>query len=343
MDMNLKSKTYAELLELAALYGQKPFAAKYLFSFIHQKDIDNIADITPLPKAFRQQLMDDGYSIGGLELLERHDDPDGTVKFVFGLTDGGRIEAVRLQDGDRNTLCLSTQAGCRMGCKFCATGQLRFERNLTAAEIVDQVYTSEQYCGRIDNVVYMGMGEPLDNFEATMRSVAIHNHKEGRNIGIRHITLSTCGLPEGIKKLAMSPLQPRLAVSLHGPDDATRARLMRIGSKYPLQDVIAALKTYQHVTGKRITIEYCMIDSINDGPEDAKALIQLLKPLKVNVNLIELNPFDGCRFKAAGTKQIRSFADILSDAGIETVIRFKRGRRINAACGQLGATWLTQQ
>ena len=343
MDKNLKSKTYAELLELAASYRQKPFAAKYLFSFIHQKDIDNIADITPLSKAFREQLINDGYSIGGLEPVEKHDDPDGTVKFVFGLCDGGRIESVRLKDDDRNTLCISTQAGCRMGCKFCATGQLRFERNLTAAEIVDQVYTSEQYCGRIDNVVYMGMGEPLDNFDATMRSVEILNRKDGRNIGIRHITLSTCGLPEAIKKLAMSPLQPRLAVSLHGPDDATRARLMRIGSQYPLKDVIAALKTYQHVTGRRITIEYCMIDSVNDSPEDAKALVKLLKPLKVNINLIELNPFDGCGFKPADSKQIRTFADILSDAGIETVIRFKRGRRIKAACGQLGATWLPQK
>jgi 23S rRNA (adenine2503-C2)-methyltransferase len=228
-----------------------------------------------------------------------------------------------------------------MGCKFCATGQLKFERNLTAAEIVDQVYKSELSCGRIDNVVYMGMGEPLDNFEATMRSVDILNHKDGRNIGIRHITVSTCGLPEAIRKLAASPVQPRLAMSLHAPDDTTRGKLMRIGSLYPLDEVISALKNYQHVTGKRVTIEYCMIDSVNDRLEQATGLITLLKGLKVNVNLIELNPFPGCRFGPSSAKQIRAFADILSNAGIETIIRFKRGRSIKAACGQLGATWLT--
>lgn len=340
MDKNLKSKTYPELLELVVGYGQKPFAAQYLFSFIHQKDVGQISDITPLSKAFRQKLTDDGFVIAGLEPLEQHDDPDGTVKFVFDVGDGVRIETVRLKDGDRNTLCISTQAGCRMGCKFCATGQLKFQRNLTAAEIVDQMYRAEKAVGRIDNVVYMGMGEPLDNFDEVMRSVEILNHKDGWNIGIRHITISTCGLPEEIKKLALATVQPRLAVSLHAPDDAIRAKLMRIGTKYPISDVMAALKTYQSATGNRITIEYCMIDKINDKTELAKALVKLLKPLKVNVNLIELNLFRGCQFNASTPKQIQAFAKVLSDAGIETVIRFKRGRNIKAACGQLGATWL---
>lgn len=343
MDKNLKSKTYTDLLELVAAYEQKPFAAQYLFSFIQQKNAGHINDITPLSKTFRQQLIDDGFVIASMELLEKHDDTDGTVKFVLGLCNGTRIESVRLKDDDRNTLCISTQAGCRMGCKFCATGQLQFERNLTAAEIVDQVYMAEQSCGKINNVVYMGMGEPLDNFDAVMRSVKILNHEHGRNIGIRHITISTCGLPEEIKKLALSTVQPRLAVSLHAPDDTIRAKIMRIGSKYLLSEIMASLKIYQNTTGKRITIEYCMIDSINDKIEHAKALVKLLRPLKVNVNLIELNSFPGCRFEPADSRQIQAFANVLSDAGIETVIRFKRGRSIKAACGQLGATWLTQK
>lgn len=343
MDKNLKSKTYTELIEIAAAGGQKPFAAKYLFTFIHQKDAERIADITPLSKPFRQKLTDDGFVIAGIELLEQHDDPDGTVKFVFALPDGARIETVRLKDGERNTLCISTQAGCRMGCKFCATGQLQFQRNLTAAEIVDQVYQAEKAVGRIDNVVYMGMGEPLDNFDEVMRSVEILNHKDGRNIGIRHITISTCGLPQEIKKLALVAVQPRLALSLHAADDVTRAKIMRIGSKYPLSEVLTALKTYQSATGKRITIEYCMIDKINDKIEHAKALIKLLRPLKANVNLIELNPFPGCRFDPSAPRQIQMFAKVLSDAGIETVIRFKRGRSIKAACGQLGATWIKER
>ena len=343
MDKNLKSNTYSDLLELAANCGQKPFVAQYLFTFIHQKDSQSIADITPLSKAFRQRLLDDGFTIAGLELLEKHDDPDGTVKFVFGLCDGGRIETVRLKDGDRNTLCISTQAGCRMGCKFCATGQLQFQRNLTAAEIVDQLYQAEQYCGKINNVVYMGMGEPLDNFEEVMRSIDILNHKHGRNIGIRHITLSTCGLPDEIRKLAMLTLQPRLAVSLHAPDDVIRRKIMRVGKTHPIDRIMDALKTYLSVTGKRITIEYCMISTVNDKVEHAKALARLLRPLKVNVNLIELNPFEGCPFSPSSSKQIQAFAKVLTDAGIETVIRFKRGRSIKAACGQLGATWLTQK
>ncbi|MHC5161577.1 MAG: 23S rRNA (adenine(2503)-C(2))-methyltransferase RlmN, partial [Planctomycetota bacterium] len=165
MDKDLKNKTHSTLLDLAAGYGQKPFAAGYLFSFIHQKDAGSIDDITPLSKSFRSQLTDDGYFISQIKQPEQHDDPDGTVKFVFELDDSARIESVRLKDGDRNTLCVSTQAGCRMGCKFCATGQLEFQRDLTAAEIADQVYRAESVCGRIDNLVYMGMGEPLDNFE----------------------------------------------------------------------------------------------------------------------------------------------------------------------------------
>jgi 23S rRNA (adenine2503-C2)-methyltransferase len=285
-------------------------------------------------------LTDEGYFISQINLAEQHDDPDGTIKFVFELNDGARIESVRLKDGDRNTLCISTQAGCRMGCKFCATGQLEFQRDLTAAEIVDQVYQTERLGSRIDNLVYMGMGEPLDNFDNVVRSIETLNDKNGRNIGIRHITVSTCGLPEEILKLAAQEIRPRLAVSLHAPNDTIRSKLMRVGRKHPLEDIISALKRYQELTAKRITIEYCMIDSINDQVEHAKALVRLLKPLRVNVNLIELNPFPGSRYSASSPNQIQQFAKILSNSGIETIIRFKRGRSIKAACGQLGATWL---
>ena len=343
MITDLKNKTYNELLQLAVDFGQKPFTTKYLFSFIHQKDALAIDDITPLSKTFRQQLMDAGHVISQITTTEQHDDPDGTVKFVFELEDDARIESVLLKDGDRNTLCISTQAGCRMGCKFCATGQLRFQRNLTAAEIVDQVYKTEKICGRIDNVVYMGMGEPLDNFENVIRSVDILNHEDGRNIGIRHITISTCGLPNEIRELAMSPLQPRLAVSLHAPNDTIRTKIMQVAVTHSVEHVMQALRHYQSITNKRITIEYCMINGINDTIEDALSLVKLLGPLKVNVNLIELNPYPGCPYKSSGTKQIQQFAQILTKAGIETIIRFKRGRSIKAACGQLGATWLKRK
>ena len=340
MDKDLKNNSYNDLLEIAAAHQQKPFCAKYLFTFIHQKDAAALDDITPLSKPFRNQLTEEGYFISQINLSEQHDDPDGTIKFVFELNDGARIESVRLKDGDRNTLCISTQAGCRMGCKFCATGQLTFQRDLTAAEIVDQVYQAERICGRIDNLVYMGMGEPLDNFDNVMRSVETLNDKNGRNIGIRHITVSTCGLPEQIEQLAQSPIQPRLAVSLHAPNDEIRSKLMRVGKTYRLDDILASLKSYQNATGKRITVEYCMIDGVNDQIDHARRLVKLLRPLKVNVNLIELNPFPGCRYTASSANQIREFSQTLTNAGIETIIRYKRGRSIKAACGQLGATWL---
>lgn len=340
MDTDLKNKTYNDLIELIVSYKQKPFTAKYLFTFIHSKDAETVDDITPLSKIFRKQLIDDGFHISQITLSERHDDPDGTVKFVFELDAGVRIESVLLKDGQRNTLCISTQAGCRMGCKFCATGQLRFQRNLTTGEIVDQVYHAEKYCGRIDNVVYMGMGEPLDNYENVLRSVEILNDKNGRNIGVRHITLSTCGLPEEIRRFAMETIQPRLALSLHGPNDAIRSKIMRIGATHSIEDVLGAMKNYQSITNKRVTIEYCMIDGVNDKIEHAISLIKLLKPLKVNVNLIELNPFPGCKYKASSPEHIQRFAKKLTNAGIETIVRYKRGRNIKAACGQLGATWL---
>jgi 23S rRNA (adenine2503-C2)-methyltransferase len=342
MDKNLKNLTLSELADLAVSCGQKRFTADYIFRFIHQKDGQYIDDITTLSKAFRQHLIAGEYFISHLLVSEQHTDPDGTVKFVFKLSEETCVESVLLKDDGRQTLCISTQAGCRMGCRFCATGQLRFERNLTSAEIVDQVYRAEQVCGKIDNVVYMGMGEPLDNFDEVVRSVEILNHEFGRNIGIRHITISTCGLPEQIRRFAEIPLRPRLAISLHAPTDAVRRKIMPVAARYSLHEVFAALKTYQAATSRRITIEYCMMEGVNDSAEQAEDLSRLLKPLKVNVNLIELNPYPGCSYVPSSSNRIRQFANILNREGIETVIRFKRGRTIKAACGQLGATRLSR-
>ncbi len=340
MIKDLKSLTWNELEQVAAKYGQKSFVVQYLFTFIHQKNVSALEQITPLSKAFRAALAEAGYHISTLKLIERFEDPDGTMKFVFETSDGNRLEAVRLLDDQRNTLCISTQVGCRMGCLFCATGQLGYQRDLTCGEIADQVYQMQAKVGKVQNIVYMGMGEPLDNYDATMRSVELLNHPEGQNIGIRHITISTCGLPEGIARLADEPLQPRLAISLHGPDDLTRQSLLNISKKVPVQELMSVLRKYQDHTGRRITFEYCMIQNYNDSPQQARLLARLVKPLKCNVNLIEFNAFDGCDFVAASPAGIRQFAAILEREGIETVIRYKRGRSIRAACGQLGADWL---
>ena len=338
MDKDLKNLTPERLQRLVEMFGQKAFQAGYLFTFIHQKGAADLDQITPLPKDFRQALRSRGYVISTLTLRQQYADPDGTRKFVFDLPGGSRIETVCLRDGDRNTVCLSTQAGCRMGCVFCATGQLPFDRNLTAAEIVDQVYQVRSHCGAVHNVVYMGMGEPLDNLDAVMRSAALLNDENGANIGIRHITLSTCGLPAAIGTLAACDLRPRLAVSLHAPDDATRRKLMPVARKYPIDSIIAALRDYQRQTARRITVEYCLARAINDSDTHARLLVARLKGLKVNVNLIELNPFTGCPFEASPPKRIKAFAEVLKNAGLETAIRYRRGRRIQAACGQLGAT-----
>lgn len=340
MEKNLKNLLLEELKNLLESMGQKPYLAGYIFTFIHQKYIQNTDAITPLSKLFRQQLQQSGFSISQIQPVEQFNDPDGTSKFVFELSDGCRIESVRLLDGDRSTFCISTQAGCRMGCLFCATGQLKFHRDLSAAEIIDQVYRMAQVFGRPDNIVYMGMGEPLDNYEATVRSLRILHDPNGQNIGVRHITISTCGLPQQILDIAQIELKPRLAISLHAANEITRKRIMKISNKHTIGDILDAVRRYQRMADRRVTFEYCMLDGINDSPSQASALASLVRDIQCNINLIEFNPFPGSEFRPTPQTKIRKFAAILEQAGIETVIRFKRGQSIKAACGQLGADWL---
>jgi 23S rRNA (adenine2503-C2)-methyltransferase len=339
MENDLKNMTLAELQEAVTLMGQKPFTAGYIFSFIHQKGVASIDQITPLSKAFRQDLAAE-HIISSLTLIQRFDDPDGTIKYLFELPGGGRIESVVLLDDDRRTLCVSTQSGCSRRCQFCATGHLKFLRNLTAAEIVDQVIQATRDGGRISNVVYMGMGEPFDNYDAALRSARILNAPEGLGIGARHITLSTCGITMGIRRLADEDLSVRLAISLHATDDETRVGIMPGIKKEPVSELMRAVKYYQQKTRNRVTFEYIMIKDLNDSTAHARRLAKLLAPVKSNVNLIEYNPHPHSHFVPADRKAIRQFRDILTAAEIETVIRFRRGQAIKAACGQLGADWL---
>ena len=337
MDKDLKNKTLDELQKIVADFGQKQYLAKYIFGFIHQKGIIGIDDITALGKTFRSELADAGYYISQLKTLEKLTDPDGTVKYLFELSDGGKIEAVLLNDKGRKTACISSQVGCQLGCVFCATGYLKFERNLTAGEIVDQVIVIARDYGKINNVVFMGMGEPLENYDEAVKAVKILCDQAGLNIGIRRQTISTCGITPGIAKLADEEIYPRLAVSLHTADALLRKKLMPIANKYPLAELIKELRKYKEKTGRRVTLECCMIKGLNDSPAAAAELIKLLKGLQTHVNLIEYNPHPGCDFKASDTETLKEFRDILMKAGIETIIRFRRGRSIKAACGQLGA------
>lgn len=367
MNKDLKDKTLGELEQIVVGLGQKKYLAEYIFHFIHVENITDIAQITPLSKNLRGQLTEQNYYISQLSTLKKLTDKDGTIKYVFALNNPPRqirIETVLLIDsprevilnrqshcnsvesnisrgkGRRKTLCVSTQAGCAMGCTFCATAGIKLRRNLTAAEIVDQVNIVQRDAGRISNVVYMGMGEPLLNYNAVLKSVRILNHPAGKNIGIRHLTISTCGIVPGIKKLAKENIQPRLAVSLNAPNDALRTRLMPINAKYPIAELLKAVRLYQERTGQRVTFEYVLIKGLNDSVNHARMLAKLLSGLMRNVNLIEHNPHPGCEFVGSDSKRIKQFASILERAGIETTIRFRMGRGIKAACGQLGAELL---
>jgi len=340
MMQDLKNKTFEEIEQLVARLGQKKFLAAYIFSFVHRHAIADISDITPLSKACRTQLTEQGYYISLLKRIRVLNDADGTAKYLFELPDGNRIEAVLLSEARRKTVCISTQAGCQMNCTFCATAKLGFRGNLTAAEIVDQVYAIERDNHKISNVVYMGMGEPLQNYDAAIRSIRILNHPHGINIGTRHITLSTCGIPPAIEKLAAEDIHPRLAVSLNASTDTLRKKLMPVNHKYPLSSIIKAVRSYQLKTGRRVTFEYVLIKGLNDKADDALTLVKLVKNLKCNVNLIEYNRHKGCEFAASSKDVIKRFAHILEQAGLETTVRFRKGRKINAGCGQLGGAGL---
>jgi 23S rRNA (adenine2503-C2)-methyltransferase len=338
MPMDLKNKTITELNSIIAQLGGKSYLAKYIFTFIHQHNVNDINLMTTLPKELRAKLIEVGFYISKLKILEKLSDPDGTVKYLLETSDGHKIESVLLDENDRKTICLSTQIGCRLGCKFCATGYLKFERNLTAGEILDQAgaICTDSNC-KINNLVYMGMGEPLENYENTLLAVRIFADQSGKQIGIRRQTISTVGLPDGIRKLADEDIYPRLAVSLHAPSDDLRKQIVPVANKYPMRELLAAMKYYNEKTERRITIEYCMIDGVNDSPDLADKLIQILRPLHASVNLIEYNPHPGADFKPADRDRIKMFKDILMQAGYETIIRFRRGTKIKAACGQLGA------
>lgn len=231
MDKDLKNKTLHELEMLCGTLGQQKFHAHYLFGFIHEKGARNLEQITTISKQFRQLFSEQGYYIGSINPGKRLVDKDGTIKYCFDLHDGNRVESVLLSDVKRKTLCISTQVGCPMGCVFCATAKIGFKRNLTASEIVDQVYRAKEDGQHITNVVYMGMGEPFNNYDEVLKSVRILNNAEGINLGIRHITISTCGIVDGISRLAKEEITPRLAISLNAPTDSIRTKLMPINKK----------------------------------------------------------------------------------------------------------------
>jgi 23S rRNA (adenine2503-C2)-methyltransferase len=335
LEKDLKNKTILELEKITEGYLPK-FQATSIFQWIHGRLAQSVEAMTTLPKEARQTLAAEGWQVGNLSVVRKDVDSDGTIKYLFGLADGLKIESVVLDDEGRKTLCISSQVGCKMDCSFCATGAMKFKRNLTAAEIVDQVLQVVRDGQSVSNIVYMGMGEPLDNYTEVMKSVYMLNHPKGQNIGARHITISTCGIIPGILKLADENIQIRLAISLHAPTDAIREQIMPIAKKYPIADLIKAVKTYQKKTNRRLTFEYILLKDVNDSRMCARGLLKLINGIKSHINIIEYNAHSKASYESPSHKLMKEFAWILEDRGFEVSIRYKRGRSIKAACGQLG-------
>lgn len=325
--------------------GQKPFRATQLARWIHRYCCDDFDAMTNLAKEFRARLKDLAY-IKAPSIIREHKSADGTRKWLFDVGNGNAVEAVFIPEDDRGTLCISTQAGCAMGCLFCSTGKQGFNRNLTTGEIVGQLWTAERELRReagitdpndrvISNVVLMGMGEPLQNLDNVIPALRIFLDDNGYGLSRRRVTVSTSGLVRQMDKLGEA-VPVALAVSLHAPDDALRDKLMPVNKKHPLEELLAACRRYLKVAPRDfITFEYLLLGGINDAPEQARALVKLVKTVPCKFNLIPFNPFPDSDLKQPEREKVLAFAKILNDAGIVTTVRKTRGDDIAAACGQL--------
>ncbi len=328
-----------------ASIGQKSFRATQLARWIHRYCCDDFDAMTNLAKEFRARLKDLAY-IKAPSIIREHKSADGTRKWLFDVGNGNAVEAVFIPEDDRGTLCISTQAGCAMGCLFCSTGKQGFNRNLTTGEIVGQLWTAERELRReagitdpndrvISNVVLMGMGEPLQNLDNVIPALRIFLDDNGYGLSRRRVTVSTSGLVRQMDKLGEA-VPVALAVSLHAPDDALRDKLMPVNKKHPLEELLAACRRYLKVAPRDfITFEYLLLGGINDAPEQARALVKLVKTVPCKFNLIPFNPFPDSDLKQPEREKVLAFAKILNDAGIVTTVRKTRGDDIAAACGQL--------
>lgn len=331
----LHSFTEQQLTQLMKEMGQPSFRAKQIFRWLHQKQVRSFSEMTDQPKALIQQLEERFYPLH-LETLRRQQSKDGTVKYLFGLPDGNCIETVLMRYHYGNTVCVSTQVGCRMGCRFCASTQAGLVRCLTAGEIAAEVYAASQDIGeRISHIVLMGIGEPLDNFDNVMDFLSIISSPSGVNIGMRNISLSTCGVVPMIDKLAEKKLQLTLSISLHAPNDEMRSKMMPINNAYNVKELIAACRRYQQTTGRRISFEYSMVKGVNDSDQTAKELAALIRGMGAHVNLIPINPVDGSPYSATDAANVKRFQKQLEQLGVNATVRRRLGSDISAACGQL--------
>ncbi len=317
--------------------GLPSFRARQIFQWIHKRGVVEIAAMTNLPRELRTALAADA-ALSTPSIAARHQSVDGTEKFLLRLADGRQIESVFIPDTPAMTFCISTQVGCAMACAFCLTGKMGLVRDLTAGEIVGQVRVLAHATGLLGkpfNIVLMGMGEPLHNYDETMTALRILADTDGMALPPRRMTLSTVGLLPALERLAQEPVMPNLAVSLHAPTDALRGELVPINRKYGVAETIAACKQFPLKRRGRITFEYVLLAGINDSPEQARQLAKLLTGMKSKVNIIPLNAAPGIRFERPSDQAIDRFAKILADRGLTVSVRKSRGRDIRAACGQL--------
>ncbi len=332
---DIKSMTEEELIAFMTEIGEPKFRGGQIFKWL-SRGVRSFDEMTNLSKALREKLAQ-LCELRNAEMIRKQASRlDGTIKYLWRFPDGNCVESVFMEYKHGNTICISTQVGCRMGCKFCASTIAGLQRNLTPGEMLDQIIAAQLDTGkRVSNIVLMGTGEPLDNYDNVIAFLRLVGHKNGLNIGMRHISLSTCGICDKIKKLAEENLQITLSISLHAPDNETRGKIMPINNRFSVEELISACKYYFSKTSRRISFEYTMIDGVSDTEECARKLAKLLQGFPCHINLIPLNPVSERDLKPSSKKTIEKFTEILTKTGLTVTVRRSLGGDIDAACGQL--------
>ena len=332
---NIKNYTFEELKEELKALGEKPFRAEQIFHWLYVEKVKSFDEMTNLSIELREKLKQN-YTMCNFNVIRKLESADGTKKYLFDVLDENAIETVLMEYHHGKTICVSSQIGCKMGCKFCASTGIPFIRSLTAGEIVEQLIAVEQDTGdRISNIVFMGIGEPLDNYDNVIKAIHIINHPKGLNIGARHISVSTSGLVPRIYDLAKENIPCTLSISLHATNNEKRSSMMPVNNAYKIEELIQACKDYIKVTNRRISFEYALAKDNNDNLEDAKELVKLLKGMLCHVNLIPINKIENGKYTKSTNENIIKFRDYLNDHGIVATIRRELGSDIDAACGQL--------
>ena len=335
-NFDIKSMTPDELQSRLVELGEKAFRAKQVYQWMHEKLAVNYEDMSNLSKDLREKLQSQE-NLVKLNIVQVQESAiDGTRKYLFELPDGNVVESVWMKYHHGNSVCISSQVGCRMGCRFCASTLDGLERNLLPSEMLEQIYSIIRHTGeRVSNIVVMGTGEPMDNYDNLLRFLRLISDDKGQNISQRNMTVSTCGIVPNMRRLAEEKLQITLALSLHATTDEKRKQLMPIANKYSLKEVIDACKFYFEKTGRRITFEYSLVAGVNDTKEDAKELVDLIRGMNCHVNLIPVNPIKERDYKQSNKEQIQKFKAAIEKSGISATVRREMGRDIDGACGQL--------